>query len=87
MKNSKKEMMAELKAILKRAQIEPNAKYLTAKQVEVVFGIPQKTALNRSNLPTHHPRHIPSVRLKGGRKKYFERKVMDRMMKIGRPAQ
>lgn len=84
MKNSKKEMMAELKAILKRAQIEPNAKYLTAKQVEVVYGIPQKTVLNRSNLPANHKRYIPSVRLKGGRKKYFERKVIDRMIQMGR---
>lgn len=87
MENSKNQMMAELKAILKRAQIEPNAKYLTAKQVEVVYGIPRKTLLNRSNLPATHNRFIPSVRLKGGRKKYFERKVIDRMMKIGRPTQ
>lgn len=83
----KKTFKNELKELLIRAEIAPNAKYLTAKQVEVVFGIPQKTALNRSNLPTQHPRHIPSVRLKGGRKKFFERKVMDRLMKIGRPAQ
>ncbi len=83
MENSKNEMMAELKAILQRAQIEPNAKYLTAKQVEVVFGIPQKTVLNRSNLPATHNRFIPFVRLKGGRKKYFERKVVERLMQIG----
>ena len=74
----------ELKELLIRADIVPNSKYLTAKQVEVVYGVPSKTVLNRSNLPANHNRHIPSVRLKGGRKKYFERKVMDRLIQIGR---
>jgi len=83
----KKTFKNELKELLIRAEIAPNAKYLTAKQVEVVYGIPQKTILNRSNLSEKHPRFIPSVILKAGRKKYFEKKVMDRMMKIGRPAQ
>ena len=81
----KKTFKNELKELLIRAEISPNAKYLTAKQIEVVYGIPSKTILNRSNLPKNHRRFIPSVRLQsGGRKKYFERKVMDRMIGAAR---
>jgi hypothetical protein len=80
---NKHEIMAELKAILQRAQIEPNSKYLSAKDIEILYGIPAKTILNRSNLPATHKRFIPSVRLRGGRKKYFERKVIERLINIG----
>lgn len=83
MKNQK-DFVAALTELLEKAKIDTHAKYLTAKQIEVVYGIPQKTVLNRSNLPANHKRHIPSVRLKGGRKKYFERKVIDRMIQMGR---
>ena len=76
-----KTFIDELKELLIRADINPNAKYLTAKQVEVLYGIPRKTVLNRSNLPPEHNRFIPCVFLKSGRKKYFERKVIDRMIK------
>jgi len=86
MKNNKKDFVAELTKLLEKAKIDQHAKYLTAKQVEIVYGIPRKTVLNRSNLPVRHKRFIPSSIFKGGRQKYFERKVMDRMMKIGRPA-
>jgi len=83
MRNQKK-FVTELTELLERAKIDKHAKYLTAKQIEVVFGIPSKTILNRSNLPVNHPRFISSVKLKGGRKKLFERKVIDRMIQIGR---
>jgi len=83
MKNQK-DFVAALTELLEKAKIDKHAKYLTAKQVEVVYGIPRKTLLNRSNLPATHNRFIPSVRLKGGRKKYFERKVIDRMIQVGR---
>lgn len=77
-----KELVKELTELLEKAKIDSHAKYLTAKQVEIVYGIPRKTVLNRSNLPSANKRRLPSVRLKGGRKKYFERKVMDRMFQI-----
>ena len=76
-------IVAAVTELLERAKINTHAKYLTAKQIEVVFGIPQKTILNRSNLPDVHKRFIPSVRLRGGRKKYFERKVIERLINIG----
>ena len=82
--NKQKDFVAKLTELLEKAKIDTNAKYLTAKQVEVIYGIKQKTVLNRSNLPATHKRFLPSVRLKGGRRKYFERKVIDRMFQIGR---
>jgi len=77
-----KKIVAELKALLKMAQIDPYARYLTAKEIEALYGVPSKSALNRSNLPSSHPRHLPSVRLKGGTKKYFERKVIERLFVV-----
>ena len=56
-------------------------KYLTAQDIEAEFGIDQRTVLNRSN---YHPRQngfIPSLRITGkGRRKYFERKVIERLL-------
>jgi hypothetical protein len=80
------EMISELRSLLEKAQIVPNSKYLTAKQIEAEFGVPYKTILNRSNLPSSHARYIPSVRLKSGRKKYFERKVIERLFKLNKPS-
>lgn len=57
-----------------------SSKMLTAKQAEKEFGISAKTLLNRSNLPAKSRRYIPSVRLQGGRKKYFERVVLERLL-------
>jgi hypothetical protein len=74
--------MRQLTELLERAKIGTNSKYLSAKQVELIYGVPQKTILNRSNLPANHHRHIPSVRLKSGRKKYFERKVVERFFEL-----
>jgi hypothetical protein len=84
---SKDKLLAELKAILQKAQIEPNSKYLSAQEIQTLYGIPAKTVLNRSNLPASHQRHIPCLRLKGGRKKYFERKVIERLLVSGRTEQ
>jgi len=78
----KEELMARLEALLEQAKFQPTSKYLSAKQVEAEFGVPQKTILNRSNLPASHKRHLPSVRLKGGRKKFFERKVINRFFEV-----
>lgn len=77
----KEEILNELKVLLKGAKIQPNSKYLSANQIEKQYGISSKTILNRSNLPATHKRYIPSVHLKGGRKKYFERKVIERLIK------
>lgn len=78
-----KTFVRELTELLERAKIDKNARYLTAKQIELLYNIPSKTVLNRSNLPTSHNRYIPSLRLKGGRKKYFEKKVFERLFVIG----
>ncbi|MBP3192992.1 hypothetical protein [Natronogracilivirga saccharolytica] len=72
----------KLDAILSSLGVSPakGSKYLTAKQVEAEFGIKAQTLRNRSNLESSHKRFIPSVRLNGGRQKYFERKVLQRMI-------
>ena len=57
-----------------------SSKYLTAKQAEAEFGIKAQTLRNRSTLAPTDKRYIPSVRLNGGRQKYFERKVLQRMI-------
>ena len=80
--SNKDKFLSQLEELLERAKINPNSKYLTAKEIELIYGVPQKTVLNRSNLPATHRRHIPSVRLKGGRKKYFERKVVERFFEL-----
>ena len=79
----KQNIVAAVTELLERAKIERHAKYLSARQIEAIYGIPAKTILNRSNLSTIHHRFIPSVRLHGGRKKYFERKVIERLINIG----
>lgn len=55
------------------------AKYMTAKEASEFYGISQKTLLNRSRLPETHRRYIPCLKLKGGRKKYFETKVLNKL--------
>jgi hypothetical protein len=78
----KNNFVRELAKLLERADISTHSKYITAKQIELMYGVPSKTVLNRSNLPPTHRRYIPSVRLKGGRKKYFERKVVERFFEL-----
>lgn len=78
----KDEILQELREILKEVKVNPDSKYLSAQDIEEEYGISAKTILNRSNLKSTHRRYIPSVRLKGGRKKYFERKVIQRMIKL-----
>ena len=73
------ELKGLLLEILQAVKASKGSKYLTAKQVEEEYGIKSKTVLNRSNLPANHKRHIPSVNLKEGRQKYFERKLLDRL--------
>jgi len=55
-----------------------NTRYITAQEIEADFGIDQRTILNRSNLPPAHKQFIPCLRV-GGRRKYFERKVIERL--------
>ena len=73
----------KLDAILAHLNISTlPAKFMTAKQVESHYGISAKTLLNRSKLPQDHKRYIPALCLKGGRKKYFEKKVLDRILLV-----
>jgi hypothetical protein len=58
-----------------------SSKYLTAQDIEEEYGINQRTILNRSNLHPSSKRFIPSLKIDGkGRRKYFERKVIDRLL-------
>ena len=45
----------------------------------MIYGVSAKTLLNRSGLKSSDVRYIPSLKIKGGRRKYFERKLLDRL--------
>ena len=75
-----------LEEILKHIRENHSPKYLTAKEVEERYGINQKSVLNRSGLKATDPRYIPAVNLKGGRRKYFDPKVLDRLLTINQRA-
>lgn len=60
----------------------PKKKYMTAREVEELIGINHRTLLNRSNLPRWEKRFIPSLKLKGSNRKFFERKVIERLFKL-----
>ena len=57
-------------------------KYITARDVEDLTGLNYRTILNRSNLDEQHHRFIPSIQLGGSRRKYFERKVIERIFHL-----
>ena len=72
----------KLDLLLKTQKNKPSDKcYLTARDVEQVTGLDHRTILNRSNLDPDDPRFIPSIRL-GSRRKYFERKVIERLFHL-----
>lgn len=57
-------------------------KYITAKDVQDLTGLDQRTILNRSNLDENNSRYLPSVQIGGSRRKYFERTVIERIFKL-----
>jgi len=57
-------------------------KYITAREVEDLTGLNYRTILNRSNLDEQHHRYIPSIQFGGSRRKYFERKVIERIFHL-----
>jgi hypothetical protein len=57
-------------------------KYITAREVEDLTGLNHRTILNRSNLDEENPRFIPSIQFGGSRRKYFERKVIERLFHL-----
>lgn len=57
-------------------------KYITAREVEDLTGLNYRTVLNRSNFEEEHPRFIPSIQFGGSRRKYFERKVVERIFHL-----
>jgi hypothetical protein len=57
-------------------------KYITAREVEDLTGLNHRTILNRSNLDEQHRRYIPSIQFGGSRRKYFERKVIERIFHL-----
>lgn len=87
MEEAKREVLSELTLVKQKLELvlssinnTPNrSKYLTAQDIEAEFGIDQRTILNRSNLHHSDKRFIPSLKM-GGRRKYFERKVIDRLL-------
>jgi hypothetical protein len=58
-------------------------KYLTAQEAAQIYGVNAKTLLNRSGLSKSDPRYIPSLKMRGGRRKYFEQKMLDRLFIVG----
>jgi len=74
---------AKLDTIIHQLDARPDRqKYLTAKDVGQLVGLDHRTILNRSNLDPDNPRYIPSMRLRGSRRKYFERKVIERLFSV-----
>lgn len=68
-------------AIYRKVNARPDEqKYMSAKDVGSMTELDHRTILNRSNLDPSDPRFIPSVRF-GSRRKYFERKVIERLFK------
>jgi hypothetical protein len=57
-------------------------RYITAREVEDLTGLNYRTILNRSNLDEQHRRFIPSIQFGGSRRKYFERKVIERIFHL-----
>lgn len=57
-------------------------RYITAKEVEDLTGLNHRTILNRSNLDDQNARFIPSIQFGGSRRKYFERKVIERIFHL-----
>jgi len=57
-------------------------RYITAREVEDLTGLNHRTILNRSNYEPGHPRHIPSLQFGESRRKYFERKVIERLFRL-----
>lgn len=76
-----KTILQQIQELLESVEPTSFGKYISAKEAESLIGVPAKTILNRSVYPESHIAHIPSVRLKGGRKKMFERKVIERLFK------
>lgn len=57
-------------------------KYITAREVQDLTGLNHRTVLNRSNYREENPRYIPSIQFGGSRRKYFERKVIERIFRL-----
>lgn len=57
-------------------------RYITAREVQDLTGLDQRTILNRSNYPKDHPRFLPSIQFGNSRRKYFERKVIERIFHL-----
>lgn len=57
-------------------------RYITAREVEDLTGLNHRTILNRSNLDEGNSRFIPSIQFGGSRRKYFERKVIERIFRL-----
>lgn len=57
-------------------------RYITAREVQDLTGLDHRTVLNRSNFDESHPRYIPSIQFGGSRRKYFERKVIERIFHL-----
>ena len=56
--------------------------YITAREVEDLTGLNHRTILNRSNLDQENSRYIPSLQFGGSKRKYFERKVIERIFHL-----
>jgi len=57
-------------------------RYIDAKEVGEILNLDHRTVLNRSNLDPENLRFIPSLKLRGSRKKYFDRRVIQRLFSV-----
>lgn len=70
---------SKIDVIIRSLNVKPDrSRYMTAQDIQSEYGIDQRTVLNRSNLSVIDKNFIPSLRI-GGRRKYFERKVIERL--------
>ncbi|MEM8556300.1 MAG: hypothetical protein AAGG50_00505 [Bacteroidota bacterium] len=74
----------KLDTIITTIQATPDQqKYLNAKEVGRMVGLDARTILNRSNLEPDAPRYIPSLSF-GSKRKYFDRRVIERLFRVNR---
>jgi hypothetical protein len=74
---------AKLDFLISSIQAKPDKrKYLSAKEVADLTGLNSRTILNRSGLQRNDPRYIPSIQFGGSRRRFYERKTVERLFQI-----
>ena len=75
----------KLDAIITKIEAVPDdRKALSAKEVGRMVGLDARTILNWSTLAPDAPRFIPSMSFGSKRRKYFDRRVVERLFRVNR---